>query len=145
MTVIILNTLWMATEHDPPEELYESIQVVGDYIFISIYVVETVAKLYSYGIISWYYVATVLEPGAPKSIMPNLPHFFSPYFGDLWNSFDFSVVLLSLVDMFSSADLPIFKLLRVMRVFRLVRRIKTLQVMIATLVILCRSWSRVPS
>jgi hypothetical protein len=119
----------MATEHEPAEELYENIQMVGDYIFISIYVLETIAKLYSYGIISWYWKADSDDEEETRRILPKIPTFYSPYFGDVWNAFDFSVVVLSLVDMFSDADLPIFKLLRVLRVFRLVRRIKTLQVM----------------
>lgn len=148
--MILLNTVWMATEHEPSQADYEFIQSIGDYIFIIIYVAETAAKLFAYGVISWYYVDgdSVAEgeddgglPAARQNgCLPKMPKFFSPYFGDPWNAFDFVVVALSLVDIFVSIDLAVFKLLRVLRVFRLVRRIKTLQVFvcfIACLFVVC--------
>jgi hypothetical protein len=133
MTIIILNTMWMATSHEPLEPDYKLVQQIMDYIFISIYVTETVLKLFSYGVISWYWDPEEAAPADPipgmpalpakeKSIFPKLPHFYSPYFGDAWNSFDFVVVALSLADLVVTVDLAVFKLLRVMRVFRLVRR-----------------------
>jgi len=53
MTIIILNTLWMATEHEPHPQIYLDISEVVGWFFIIIYVVETAAKLFAYGVISW--------------------------------------------------------------------------------------------
>ena len=49
MTIIILNTLWMATEHDPHSQTYVDISNVVNWFFIVIYVGETFAKLFAFG------------------------------------------------------------------------------------------------
>jgi len=70
MTVILLNTCWMATSHEPLEREYKLVQQIMDYIFISIYVTETVLKIFSYGVISWYWDPDEPPPGDPIPGMP---------------------------------------------------------------------------
>ena len=58
----------------------------------------------------------------------------SPYFRDAWNSFDFFVVFMSVLDLLRLINQPVFKLLRVLRTLRLVRRVPVLQMMLTTLI-----------
>ena len=128
MVIIVVNTLWMATEHYPAPHIYNEVKVYIDNFFIIVYLLETIAKLFSFGVIDWERF-----PDTPQGKL----RIWSPYFSDSWNSFDFLVVLMSVVDGYflpkDGPDLSVFKLLRVLRVFRLVKKIKTLQVMIGTL------------
>jgi len=128
MIIIILNTLWMATEHFPSDSLYRDIKVYLSIIFTIIYTVELVAKMYSFGVITW-----LKEPPSGQHVKGKL-RVWSPYFRDNWNCFDFCIVMLSLLDASGLLNgLTFLRLLRVLRLFRLVRRVKTLQLMVQTL------------
>lgn len=159
MGVIILNTLWMATEHEPHTQLYADIAFVVGWFFIVIYVGETFAKLFAYGVIEWkededktklentlkedrevFSCIELLGEGILPGKLGDLQIWWktqkitSPYFRDPWNSFDFTVVAFSVLDTLGLISFPVLKLLRVFRVLRLVRRIPTLQMMLVTLI-----------
>ena len=53
MSIIIFNTLMMATEFDPPDQIFTMISSYIGYLFLTIYCVETVAKIVAFGVISW--------------------------------------------------------------------------------------------
>jgi len=136
MAVIIVNTFWMATEHFPSPAAYHEIKNVVDQCFISIYTVETLAKLYSYGVITWAGdISKIFQKDKDGKPMFDRATIQSPYFKDSWNCFDFMVVLMSVLDswVLNGVDLSEFKLLRVLRVFRLVKKVPVLQLMISTL------------
>ena len=125
MTIIILNTLMMATDFDPPDRLWLTISDYVGWCFLTIYVVETIAKIIAFGVISWSEEDTSCMKS--KSLT-------SPYFRDPWSSFDFFVVLMSVLDSAGLINQPVFKLLRVLRTLRLVRRVPVLQMMLTTLI-----------
>ena len=145
-TIIILNTLWMATEHEPHVQLYLDIANVVGWFFITIYVTETFAKLYVFQPLSivvkpegdWIEEDRELKEKGGLFITQRLQwkntSIRSPYFEDAWNSFDFVVVAFSVLDSIGVIDFAVLKLLRVLRVLRLVRRVKTLQMMLVTLI-----------
>eukprot|EP00960_Hanusia_phi_P047852 758619-Hanusia_phi.AAC.2 len=128
MLIIVLNTLWMATEHFPSDPTYKDLKVYLSIMFTVGYTVELVAKMYSFGVITW-----LKEPPSSQNSRGKL-RFWSPYFRDSWNCFDFCIVMLSLLDVSGLLNgLTFLRLLRVLRLFRLVRRVKTLQLMVQTL------------
>ena len=94
--------------------------------------VETVAKIYSFGVIGWQVDSDPTIRHGDNWILKKLKikDVKSPYFGDPWCMFDFFVVALSVIMTFSDLGdvLAPLKLLRVLRVFRLVKKIKQLQV-----------------
>ena len=144
-TIIIVNTLWMATEHEPHVQLYLDIAYIVGWFFIIIYVSETLAKLYVFQPLSikiddekeWN-EDDKAEKGkgmfAAYRVLWCHTHIRSPYFSDAWNTFDFVVVFFSVLDQLGAINFPVLKLLRVLRVLRLVRRVKTLQMMLVTLI-----------
>ncbi|CAG9459996.1 unnamed protein product [Pedinophyceae sp. YPF-701] len=99
--VILLNVLFMATEHYKMADPWETTLNVLNITFTAIYVVEAALK-----IMAFY----------PKK-----------YFSDSWNLFDFIVALLSvvgiIVDNAAEQDIPVVSLLRVFRVARILRLI----------------------
>ena len=138
MCIIIINTIWMATEHWPAEHWYHVLKYFVDITFVYVYLVETIAKMYSFGVIGWQEDSeTTIRPG-DNAILKKLKikNLRSPYFGDPWCMFDFFVVMLScLMTWFELPPaLAPLKLLRVLRVFRLVKKVPVLQIMISTLV-----------
>jgi len=139
MGIIMVNTIWMATEHWPSENWYNQLKNYVDQVFLVIYLFETGFKIYSYGIIRWSTDSTPYQWGDNRLLkFLGVKNISSPYFQgeDGWNMFDFSVVALSVITEYTEAgkSLEPLKLLRVLRVFRLVKKVKTLQVMISTLI-----------
>ena len=100
--------------------------------FVYVYMIETVAKIYSFGVIGWQDDPDPTIRHGDNWILKKLKikDVKSPYFGDPWCMFDFFVVGLSVLMTFSDLGdvLAPLKLLRVLRVFRLVKKIKQLQV-----------------
>ena len=146
-TIIIVNTLWMATEHEPHVQLYLDIALIVGWFFIIIYVSETFAKLYVFQPLSITFIEEKEWNDDDKAEMKEKGGMFtayrlkwrytrirSPYFSDAWNTFDFVVVFFSVLDQLKLINFPVLKLLRVLRVLRLVRRVKTLQMMLVTLI-----------
>jgi len=142
MFVIIVNTAWMATEHFPSGEVYNQLKVYVDNIFVTVY-----SKMYSFGVF-YYEICTTAPEGTPLSegflgtfidlIKGNKQvTFFSPFFRDSWNCFDWVVVMFSVLNswILTDAEGPMaqVKLLRVLRAFRLVKKFKTLEIMVQTL------------
>ena len=123
MLVVILNTAWMATEHDPRNPAYIPFVQPVEMTFLGIYILDLLLKMFSIGVFEF------------ESEIPQwTKRFQSPFFRDRWNDFDFFIVLMSLIDLsLPNIDLSFFKLLRVLRVFKLVNKVKTLQIMITTL------------
>jgi len=123
MIVVIFNTMWMATEHDPRSPVYVQMVVPVEMFFLAIYIIDLVLKMFAIG---------VLKINLEHSCFKKKIQF--PFFSDPWNSFDFFIVLMSLIDLsLPKIDLSFFKLLRVLRVFKLVNKVKTLKIMITTL------------
>lgn len=114
------------------EHWYHELKAVVDLSFVYIYMVETVAKIYSFGVIGWQVDTDPTIRHGDNWILKKLKikDVKSPYFGDPWCMFDFFVVALSVIMTFSDLGdvLAPLKLLRVLRVFRLVKKIKQLQV-----------------
>ena len=95
-----------------PTQTYVDISNVVNWFFIVIYVGETFAKLFAFGVVSWR------EDDDDESFMKLRSRWrslTSPYFRDAWNSFDFTVVAFSVIDKMGIIDFPVLKLLRVLR------------------------------
>ena len=123
MIVVIFNTMWMATEHDPRASVYAQMAFPVEMCFLAVYIMDLVLKMFAIG---------VLKINLEHSRFKKKIQF--PFFSDPWNSFDSFIVLMSLIDLFlPKIDISFFKLLRVLRVFKLVNKVKTLKIMITTL------------
>ncbi len=155
MIVVIFNTMWMATEHDPRSPVYVQLVVPVEMVFLAIYIIDLVLKMFAIGVLKFNLEHIVFKNKIQfpffsdpwKSFKNKIQFsFFSdawnsfkniiqfPFFSDPWNSFDFFIVLMSLIDLsLPTIDLSFFKLLRVLRVFKLVNKVKTLKIMITTL------------
>jgi len=136
MGIIVVNTVWMATEHWPAESWYHILKNYVDQSFLVIYLFETAGKIYSFGVIRWTKDDAPYQWGDNRLLkFLGIKDVKSPYFGDPWCAFDFTVVALSVVTTYTAAGAALepLKLLRVLRVFRLVKKVKTLQIMISTL------------
>ena len=141
MGVVILNTAWMCTEHDPRAPAYVPFVQPTEMTFLAVYIFDLLMKLFAFGIIESH--PRVATQGFNFRFC-NLPawnwRITYPFFSDPWNCFDFFIVLMSLIDLsLPNVDLSFFKLLRVLRVFKLVNKVKTLKIMIATLLGAVRS------
>jgi len=127
MAAIFVNMLVMGLDlHDP---VWKEVTVLMDFLsvanilFTAIYIIEMIVKLIAFGV--------------------------HQYFQDTWNSFDFTLVMLSVLDLLlssvSSGDggglpfpAPLVRVLRLFRVVRILRIIKTakkLRAIIMTVVI----------
>ena len=71
--VIILNTFWMATEHDPEETLYIDLSFYVGWVFIVIYVGETGAKIIAYGVLDIQFREETEEDAKKNSDTENRP------------------------------------------------------------------------
>ncbi|ESO06390.1 hypothetical protein HELRODRAFT_64539 [Helobdella robusta] len=91
---IVVNTIFMAIEHDEMGSTLENILKFGNYIFTGIFTVEAVLKVLALGLYR--------------------------YLQDKWSCFDFIIVILSLVEL----GLQNFKGLSILRSFRLLRVFK---------------------
>uniref|UniRef100_A0A8C3RJZ5 Sodium channel protein n=1 Tax=Cyanoderma ruficeps TaxID=181631 RepID=A0A8C3RJZ5_9PASS len=103
---IVLNTLFMAMEHYPMTEDFETVLKVGNLVFTGIFAAEMVLKIIAM-------------------------HPFN-YFQVGWNIFDSFIVTLSLVELFlSNVDgLSVLRSFRLLRVFKLAKSWPTLNMLI---------------
>ncbi|KAG6444901.1 hypothetical protein O3G_MSEX003637 [Manduca sexta] len=94
---LVLNTLFMALDHHDMDRDMERILRTGNYFFITIFGIEAVLKI------------TAMSP--------------KYYFREKWNIFDFTIVMLSLLELALEGvhGLSILRSLRLLRVFRLVK------------------------
>nr|XP_039249115.1 sodium channel protein type 4 subunit alpha B-like [Styela clava] len=102
--LVILNTLFMALEKEPKGPEYANFLTMSNIVFNSLFTIEMAGKMLA---LSPYH-----------------------YFAVAWNTFDFIVVTLSLIEMVMSDKLP--DGLAVLRTFRLIRLVRILK--------LARSW-----
>ncbi|NXI76450.1 SCN2A protein, partial [Rhipidura dahli] len=103
---IVLNTLFMAMEHYPMTEHFETVLKIGNLVFTGIFAAEMVLKIIA------------MHP------------FY--YFQAGWNIFDSFIVTLSLVELFlSNVDgLSVLRSFRLLRVFKLAKSWPTLNMLI---------------
>uniref|UniRef100_A0AAV2K372 Sodium channel protein n=1 Tax=Knipowitschia caucasica TaxID=637954 RepID=A0AAV2K372_KNICA len=99
---IVLNTLFMAMEHDPMTEHFAFFLTVGNYVFTSIFTAEMVLKIIA------------LDP------------YF--YFQQGWNIFDGIIVTLSLLELVLGIN--VLRAFRLLRVFKLAKSWPTLNTLI---------------
>mmetsp|Transcript_58370 Transcript_58370/g.186060 ORF Transcript_58370/g.186060 Transcript_58370/m.186060 type:complete len:1610 (+) Transcript_58370:485-5314(+) len=115
MTMILLAIAFMAMTHVDQSSTFDTTLFIANVIFSSIFLVEAGLKLFAFGV--------------------------AQYFRSSWNTFDFIVVLFSIVgisvDLSTSAEIPVVSLLRVFRVariFRLIPKAKGLRTLFQTLI-----------
>lgn len=104
MFVIMANSVFLLMAYDTMGEKYVQILTVGNYIFTSIFTLESILKLFAF------------NP--------------SGYFIDSWNSFDFVIVIGSLVDIGlagNGVSIGFLRLFRAMRLLKLVSRGKNMK------------------
>ncbi|XP_062354547.1 sodium channel protein type 2 subunit alpha-like isoform X16 [Cinclus cinclus] len=103
---IVLNTLFMAMEHYPMTEQFDTVLTIGNLVFTGIFAAEMVLKIIAM-------------------------HPFN-YFQVGWNIFDSFIVTLSLVELFlSNVDgLSVLRSFRLLRVFKLAKSWPTLNMLI---------------
>jgi len=125
MVTIFFNLMVMGLDlHDPQNQgMYEALMDFLDimnYLFTSIYIIEMIFKMVGFGL--------------------------KQYFQDSWNTFDFTLVMLSILDLvlsgLSSDGLPfpaplirVLRLFRVVRILRIIKTAKKLRAIIMTVVI----------
>ncbi|NXD20249.1 SCN2A protein, partial [Spelaeornis formosus] len=103
---IVLNTLFMAMEHYPMTEHFDTVLTVGNLVFTGIFAAEMVLKIIAM-------------------------HPFN-YFQVGWNIFDSFIVTLSLLELFLSKvdGLSVLRSFRLLRVFKLAKSWPTLNMLI---------------
>lgn len=104
---ILLNTIFLMTEHDGQPDYWQDVLEGLEYVFIAIYVIEAILKIIAYG--------------------------FKGYFTDWWNVFDFVIIIASLIGLAFDSGLAVIRLLRVLRVIRLVKKAPLLRALFITL------------
>nr|XP_039270948.1 sodium channel protein type 4 subunit alpha B-like [Styela clava] len=95
---ILTNTAFLAMDHHEIHPTFESVLIHGNYVFTGIFAIEAVLKIFA---------------------MSPLEYLRNP-----WNVFDFTIVLISLIEFMipsSTGALSVLRSLRLMRVFRLAR------------------------
>uniref|UniRef100_A0A7S1XCD4 Voltage-gated ion channel superfamily n=1 Tax=Tetraselmis chuii TaxID=63592 RepID=A0A7S1XCD4_9CHLO len=114
MAMIMCNVLFMSMEHYEMSPPWVAATTNANFFFTALFSVEAVMKLIAMGVIG--------------------------YFRDAWNTFDFTVVTISLVGIFleqvMSTNVSVVSLLRVFRVariFRLIPKAKGLRTLFQTL------------
>lgn len=107
--IIVINTLILASESYEQAEWFQTLNDISNYIFTVIFLLEMLLKMFGLG--------------------------FKMYFQDGFNIFDFVVVMLSLVDVFQSAEnsgLSVLRAFRLLRIFKIIRSWKQLRVLLTT-------------
>ena len=108
--LILFNAVLIGLETFPQiDAQYSGLLDLGNQVILAVFVAEAVLKI------------TAVAPR------------FRLYFGDGWNLFDFSIVVLSLIPATGDAAL-VARLIRVLRVLRLVSAVPQLRLIVATLV-----------
>nr|XP_022910562.1 sodium channel protein para-like [Onthophagus taurus] len=107
MLCIILNTLFMALDHHDMSRALETTLRLGNYIFIAIYTIEAIIKLMAM---------------SPKY-----------YFQKAWNIFDFTIVVLSLLEMMLEGvqGLSVLRAFRLLRILRLAKSWPTFNLLLS--------------
>ena len=114
MMIIMINVLFMASEHHGMPVWWEDATTYANYVFTVLFTCEAILKLISMGVMG--------------------------YFRDAWNAFDFLVVSISILGIameLAQTDVGPVSLLRVFRVariFRLIPKAKGLRTLFQTLV-----------
>ncbi|ESN95164.1 hypothetical protein HELRODRAFT_87064, partial [Helobdella robusta] len=103
---IVLNTLFMAMDHNGMEEGMAKLLSIGNYVFTTIFTAEAILKMFALGMYK--------------------------YTRDKWNCFDLFIVLLSLIELglTNVKGLSIFRSFRLLRVFKLAKSWPTLNLLI---------------
>eukprot|EP00756_Hemistasia_phaeocysticola_P019247 Hpha_TRINITY_DN15647_c4_g2::TRINITY_DN15647_c4_g2_i1::g.101185::m.101185/K04838/SCN5A; voltage-gated sodium channel type V alpha len=99
---IVVNVGFMGTEHNGQGVVWETVLDVADFVFIGVFTVEAILKWLALGL--------------------------RGYFGDQWNRFDFSILVVSLIGASISLyakGAPILSVFRALRLGRLTRVIRT--------------------
>ena len=121
---ILVNTIFLMTEHYNEPGAWKQALQVFEIIFIVIYTLEAVLKIYGLSIIE--------KQRNGKRLLK------LRYFSDPWNIFDFLIVVVSYIGLGlsdgASAPAVVVRLLRVARIVRLVKRAPTLRALFLTLV-----------
>jgi voltage-gated sodium channel len=108
--LILFNAVLIGLETFPEVEArYADLLHLGNHIILAVFIVEAALKI------------TAVAPR------------FGLYFGNGWNLFDFSIVVLSLIPATGDAAL-VARLVRILRVLRLVSAVPQLRLIVATLV-----------
>ena len=108
--LILFNAVLIGLETFPEiESRYSGVLHFGNDVILAVFIVEAVLKI------------TAVAPR------------FRLYFGNGWNLFDFSIIVLSLVPATGDAAL-VARLVRILRVLRLVSAVPQLRLIVATLV-----------
>ncbi|XP_076314888.1 sodium channel protein para-like [Tachypleus tridentatus] len=104
---IVVNTLFMAMDHDNMDHDFENVLKMGNYFFTATFAVEACMKLMAM---------------SPKN-----------YFKEGWNIFDFIIVALSLLELTLSGvqGLSVLRSFRLLRVFKLAKSWPTLNLLIS--------------
>lgn len=104
--IIVSNVIFMALEFDQMPELLSKILNIANIVYTIVFSIEAILKIIGLGLFQ--------------------------YFRDSWNTFDFSVVLISIIGVIASyletgigLNPTIMRVFRVFRILRLVRLIKT--------------------
>lgn len=116
ITAIILNTVFLTLNHyGESQEMTEITNILNEF-FVCFFTLEAVIKIIAFG---------------------------KAYFKDVWNVFDFFVVLGSIAGIFINyffkfnlgQSASLFRAFRIFRVLRLIKRAKSLRIMFTTLVV----------
>ena len=108
--LILFNAVLIGLETFPQIEAeYAGLLHLGNHVILAVFIAEAVLKI------------TAVAPR------------FRLYFGNGWNLFDFSIVVLSLIPATGDAAL-VARLVRILRVLRLVSAVPQLRLIVATLV-----------
>ncbi|XP_022248143.1 sodium channel protein para-like isoform X2 [Limulus polyphemus] len=104
---IVVNTLFMAMDHDDMDPDFENVLKMGNYFFTATFAIEACMKLMAL---------------SPKN-----------YFKEGWNIFDFIIVALSLLELTLSGvqGLSVLRSFRLLRVFKLAKSWPTLNLLIS--------------
>ena len=107
--IILLNTLFLASEFYDEPEYYKNITNIGNVVFTAIFAFEMVFKLMGLG--------------------------FKKYMNDPFNIFDCLIVLMSLAELVlpgESSGLSVLRAFRLLRIFKIIKSWKTLRVLLST-------------
>ena len=117
--VVLANIIVIATNHNDQSAGWDSMQLVMNYVFTVLFVVEATMKI------------TAFE---------------RRYFYEGWNQFDFFIVAVGVLDLAVTGVIPfnvgllrVLRVFRIMRILALVRRAKDVRILLETL------WYSIPS
>lgn len=108
--IIVINTIILASETYGQPKWFVTLNEIANYVFTFIFFFEMLLKMFGLGL--------------------------KTYFADGFNIFDFVIVLLSLVEVFQSADdtsgLSVLRAFRLLRIFKIIRSWTQLRILLTT-------------